>query len=315
MEITLPQNGQFSIKRSSEVIIGEYVSLPELSPAEDFLFILGERRVDPAGLAVVDSKFGFSLREDGTRYASKVIACPEMDVLTEGALCLSGALSFATGISFQTGVYIGLKRFNRFVPECPEDVHQLRALNTERSDVPLGGLTGVEAFDNVVVDADFVGALAQRECVTIYVDALSAASPAAKFRDLWRVLELAFHAHGRELVKLLAEFPSTQRLGFDLEELEMLRALRGRLSHAASRIGILDIWRANQEAIVCLGRLWSLVDSVVLSKKQASRTLDVEELQPLSAFIAKNGRIETTSEVEDKEEWLATWGLNSPRFR
>jgi len=315
MEIELPANGHFFVRHSQEVLDGEYVALPGLGPAEGFLLILGELEVDPSGMETVDGKFGLHLDEDGTAQGRKVIACPEMDSLTDGALCLGGALSFATGVSLQTVVFMGLEDFNRFIPEGTDDIDRLRGFGTGRSALPLVGPGGVEAFDNMVVGADFVGALAKRRIASVYVDALSAAGPALKFRELWRVLEFAFQAHGRDLVHLLAAFPSAKQLGFEHRELEKMRALRGRLGHAASRLGIADVRQANQEATTALGRLWSLVDSVVLLKREASRALDVHELQPLAAFVTEDGVARTTSAVENPDEWLVSWGLQSPRFR
>jgi hypothetical protein len=80
---------------------------------------------------------------------------------------------------------------------------------------------------------------------------LRADSLSVTYRELWRTLELAFQAHGKELVRSIAAFPPAQRLGFD------------------------------RLAIVSLGRLWSLVDWVVLTKKDASRALEFDELELL----------------------------------
>ena len=308
MEVELPRHGRFEIKWSSEVLDGEYTALPHLTPADDFLFVLAEREVEPSPLEAIDDGFTFS-------GSGKAVFAPEADDLTDGTLRLGGALTYVTGVGLETSVFMGLEGFNRLFPEGAADEERLRELKTARAALPLLGTRGVEPFDDVAVTADFLGALAQSPGIGLYPDVLNATSPAVRFRELWRILEFAFQAHGRELVELLEEFPPAQALGFERSELESLRALRGRLSHASSRAGIPELRRAHRDAIASLGRLWSLVDAVLLAKKDASRDLDVQELQPLAAFIAKDGSIETTAAVSDSSDWLESWGLHSPRFR
>ncbi|HET7444820.1 MAG TPA: hypothetical protein VFJ57_09200 [Solirubrobacterales bacterium] len=313
MDVDLPQQGRFTISRSSEVMRGEYVSLPSLEPAEDFLFVLGEQVVDITGMRIESGRPLFE-REDGSPESGGIDA-EEMDSITEGALCVVGALSFATGVALEAGVFIGLEGYNRFIPEGKDDEDLLNELGTRRSSLPLQGTSGVEPFENVPIDAAFVEKLARRRSVSLYPDVLAAASPAVKFRELWRTLEFAFQAHGNSLVGHVADFPPAQRLGFDREELTELHVLRGRLSYAASRLGIADLRQADQEAIGSLGRLWSLVDAVILAKQDASGDLDVDELRELAAFIDRNGTSQVSDSVEKPAEWLGQYGLRSPRFR
>ncbi len=305
MEVELPRHGRFGIKWSSEVLDGEYTALPHLTPAADFLFVLGECQVEPSRMEAIDDGFG----------PGKAVFAPEADDLTDGTFRLGGALTYVTGVGLETSVFMGLEDFNRLIPEGRADEERLRELKTVRAALPLLGSRGVEPFDNVPVTADFLGALAQSPGIGLYPDVLKATSPAVRFRELWRILEFAFQAHGRELVDLLGEFPPAQDLGFERGELDTLLVLRGRLSHAASREGIAELGRTQQDAIESLGRLWSLVDAVLLAKKDASRNLAVQEIQPLAAFIAQDGSIETTAAVADSADWLESWGLHSPRFR
>jgi len=126
--------------------------------------------------------------------------------------------------------------------------------------------------------------------VTVYREAVRTDTQIGQFRELWRTLEFAFQAHGQLLVDLLAAFPPVVELEFDREELEDLRTLRGKISHAASRSGSTELAHSRGAVIERLGRLWSLVDRVLLTKNDASRSLVVDELRPLSAFIDRCGR-------------------------
>jgi hypothetical protein len=202
---------------------------------------------------------------------------------------------------------------SRYLPDCEQDRELLEKLG-DRPGLPLSGRTGIEVFDEAVVDANFVQEVARRRAVRIYPEALHDISATATFRDLWRTLELAFQAEGRELTRLLTEFGPVRRLGFDREELEGLRAIRGQISHASSRLGPREVSRSETAASESLGRLWSLVDWVILSKKEASQSEEAE-LRPLAAFIRRDGSTQVEPQVDDLEAWRISYGWGaSPRF-
>jgi hypothetical protein len=79
-----------------------------------------------------------------------------------------------------------------------------------------------------------------------------ALGPLAVFFAGWKLVGLAAgssitssHRRGRgQLVKLLASFPPVAELGFDRNELEALRTLRGKISHAASHTGSSELARS-----------------------------------------------------------------------
>lgn len=255
---------------------------------DETLAIVGQCDVDPTRLTLVDD-IGYRQHPDGTVSRAQAIKSPEIDDLTEGAQCIAGAIGFALGTAFSLGVLMG-SHPNDYIADNAEDEQTLQTLGTDSARVPLAAANQrVKVFRDVAVDADLIGAIARQGAVSLYADALGAHTPAATYRELWRVLELAFQAHGKRLVELVDSFPPVRRLGFERAELDSLLVLRGRLSHAASRLGSREIRRANGEAISSLARLWSLVDCVVLSKREASSALDVEEVIPLAAFVDRNG--------------------------
>jgi len=311
MELDLEPHGYFKVEGESfGGAHSEHGTIDDLQ----LLVIAGRCKVDPIGMTPVDDLLAYQLHADGTSSPARAILSPDIDNLTEGAQSIAGAIGFALGIAFD--VSCTNLRPHRYAAESPEDEKILESLGTSMARVPLGATENVEVFGDVTVDAEFVRALARRRAVSIYPDALKAGSPAATFRELWRVLELAFQAHGRKLVELLDSFPPVRRLGFERAELNDLLVLRGRLSHAASRLGAREIRRGNAEAIASVGRLWSLVDWVILSKPDASSALDVEELAPLAAFVGSKGALLADSDSgEPKKSPQHPLDYSSPRFR
>jgi hypothetical protein len=250
--------------------------------------------------------------DEGIRKRAKALAGPEVDECTEGAMLVSAGLAFALGISLAAEPQpFGT---NRLIAEDEGDRHFLEKLGVERVRISVTFSNGVEVFDDGEVDAAFVTELARRGPVGVYADALSASSAVARYRELWRVLEVAFQAHGKTLTSLIAEFPPARALGFDPTELGELLALRGQISHASSRPGMRDVARFEREATLRLGRLWTLADRVILTKKEASRDLGIDELRPLYAHIAREGWATMDIDGVDPEEWISTFGDRSDRF-
>jgi hypothetical protein len=304
MVVDLPSHGRFTVDRRPAV------HADTVDPLQ-FLTIVGECSADPDGFRLVDDLF---YADPAETVRAKAIECPEIDQLVEGALSVCGAISFALGAPLEISTLMGSEYPNHFIPESSDDKRKLKELGTGRARAPVSGTRHVETFGDARVDADLIRTLAIRQIPSVYQDVLGSKGPAVRFRALWRVLEFAFQSHGRRLVDLLVGFPPVLELGFDREELEELRSLRGRLSHAASRHGIAEIRRANAEAIASLGRLWSLVDWVTLTKREPGVSLDVEKLQPLAAFIDAGGVVRMNEEDKSPQEWIDTWSRPSPRF-
>jgi hypothetical protein len=103
--------------------------------------------------------------------------------------------------------------------------------------------------------------------------------PVARYRDLWLVLESAFGVDGDELIALLAEYPPVAKRGLSRENLEQLRVIRGRASHAATKAPGQEWSQIEDLVSEHLGTLLSLVDLVILTKKSwATPTTGVERL-------------------------------------
>lgn len=284
------------------------------SPVADPLVVVGERTVDPTGMTLENDPLRLTKDEAGAFRPLKATVSPEIGELAEGAGLIFGAISFAIGVALPFGPLITPHFPNLYLPDCERDRQILTELGGQPK-MPLSGRNGTEVFDGGPVDGDFVRELARRRAVRVYPEALHDISPTATFRDLWRTLELAFQAEGKALTKLLSQFGPAQRLGFDLDELEDLRTIRGQISHASSRLGTREVSRSEMSAGESLGRLWSLVDWVILSKKDSSQSLEEAELRPLAAFIRRDGVTQIESQIEDPDAWHTSYGWGaSPRF-
>lgn len=312
MEIALDPYGQFRVDKWSWPA-GEILDTSP-SPTLSHLVVVAEREVDPEGMSLREDPALLSEDGRGALRPAMAVASPEIGELTEGAGLIFGAIGFAIGIALAFGPHLTPEFPNQYLPDCDEDEELLREMDS-RPRLPLAGRTGTEVFEGGAVGGDFVRELARRQAVRVYPEALHDISATATFRDLWRTLELAFQAEGRDLTRLLSEFGPAKRLGFDRDELERLRTIRGQISHASSRLGPREISRSETAASEELGRLWSLVDWVILSKKEASQALDEDELRPLAAFIRRNGSTQVEGQIEDPEGWSIAYGWGaSPRF-
>jgi len=313
MAVDLPSTGHFKVveQRHGPVLRSDGWG-PEAPPS---LKILGEAKVAPRGMELKEDQIFMSYDAAGKIVPARAIVCPEIDLLAEGAGCVGGAIGFALGVPLETMSFFSPEDPNHFIAESDDDHQVLADLGTEWAQAPLAGTGEVEVFRREFVGAAFVEALARRKIPSIYEGALGPQGPAVRFRALWRVLEFSFQAHGQKLVDLLTEFPPTRDLGFDRQELEDLRTLRGRLSHAASRTGLREWRHANEEAIESLGRLWSLVDWVTLCKREPGRSLDVEKLERLAAYIDRDGKAQVPEGDDEARDRMRDWSEGSPRFR
>ncbi len=280
----------------------------------EYLMIIAEAIVDSEQMELVDDPLLRRRHPNGLIGPAPAIFSPEIDLVTEAARCTWGAVCFALGVALSFGPHMTDEFWSRYIPESGRDERVLRMLRTDRPRAPMTGRRGIEVFDGSPADADLIQGLARRRAVRLYPEVLHGIAPTAIFRDLWRTLELAFQAEGKQLTSLISKFSPVQKLGFDKAELERLRAVRGQISHASSRLGAGEVSRSEEEAINALGRLWCLVDRVLLSKRDASRSLEGEELRPLAAFIKSNGATEIEIEVSDERGWRLAFGSANPRF-
>jgi hypothetical protein len=249
-------------------------------------------------------------------FGRATLSSPDIDDLLDGAIRISAAISFAIGTDLSPSAADLANSANKYIAETDNDQRLLERFGIDRACLPLKASTGVDTADHYPVDAQLVEALARRGAVAVYREALRTDTSIGQFRELWRTLEFAFQAHGVQLVKLLASFRPVAQLGFDRNELEALRTLRGKISHAASRSGSTELGQSGADVIERIGRLWSLVDRVLLTKKHASPSLDVDELRPLSAFIDRDGIIQFSPSISDPEDWLEEDGISrTRRFR
>jgi hypothetical protein len=300
MSLHLLPWGNFRVSRLTEVG-GVHLKPTASQPA----VIEAERLVTkPGEIAKTTDAFGRAALES-----------PEIYELLDGAIRITAAMSFAIGTDLEPSA-ADFGASNVYVAETDPDRRVLAEFGTDRARIPVKASTAVEVADHYPVDAPLIEALARRGAASVYREALRTDTQIGQFRELWRTLEFTFQAHGRLLVDLLAAFPPAAELDFDREELDELRTLRGKISHAASRSGSTELAESRAAVIERLGRLWCLVDRVLLTKSDTSRSLVVDELRPLRAFIDRGGATRFDPSVADPEAWLGEHGAGrARRFR
>lgn len=113
-----------------------------------------------------------------------------------------------------------------------------------------------------------------------------------RFRELWRVLEAAFGEEGSKLVECVSQCDAALDMEFSAEELEQLRALRGRASHAQSSAGIDEAVAVEREAARVVNRLQALAEALVMRKvRWGDRTLAVHPLDRPLPYVRRDGSI------------------------
>ena len=137
--------------------------------------------------------------------------------------------------------------------------------------------------------------------MALYSQALSDQDSVAKYRDFWKVLESAFGEKNDELINLLAQYNPAIDIGFTLDELKELLILRGRSGHAESKAGIEELRFIINETREKLPRLKSLVEQVLITKKSwGLKSLGVERLAPLSAYVGQDGILSIITYTNNK---------------
>jgi hypothetical protein len=312
MEMQLPGIGDFTVRTETQAGLGDLED-PLTGDPLRALHITGERSIDPGGLRLVND-LSYQLDEDGRRFPDPGLTAPEANLLAEGATAIRGAISFATGVMLPLSVTLGDVYRNEVIAETAEDASRLDAMGTRRATWPADPFLGIEVFGEAEIDSSFIAELARRGIAGVYADALGSMSESTRYLALWRTLEFSFQAEKKELTDLILAFPRVTEMEFDRVELVKLASIRGRLSHARTRAGLAELHRADTLAHSYLGRLWSLVDWVVLSKRSADQSGDSDELAALEAFIDRNGNVRLVDGTADPFDWFRRWSEWSPRF-
>jgi hypothetical protein len=272
------------------VTLGEATFDLDGAPPEwpGFLLIHGSMAIDPSGLAVVEDLFRTGQDENSPLH--KALDCPEVAVLTAYSIEVTSAVAFLTKTPLEQHVAFGFDASNTVESESHSDEALLQRLGTRAARTQLVGRPLGDTFRTPVITPRLVEALAERSGVRLFAEAMRAGTPVAQFRDLWRVLEMAFGEHSEQLVHLVAAYAPAHALGFTREELRELRTLRGKASHAASRGGSGELARVNAEVLNRLDRVKDLAERVILTKRRwNSSDLDIDALLPLESYVDADG--------------------------
>jgi hypothetical protein len=244
--------------------------------------------VDPTGLARATLS---GIDRTAEPFSSPVtfIAVPEAAALRDLVVNALGALSFAVGVGLSSSRLIF---HDHLVPETSTDDERLEELGSPHVLPELSVGRDVRTFHLSVVQPELLKQLMMRPGAALFADALNAIAPVARFRELWRILKSAFGLQGRELTQALAGYQPAAEMSFTYAELESLRTIRGRASHAASRAGTSELLTIEREVMQALGRVQSLVERVILTKKTwGARGGAVDELLRLQTYIGQDGHI------------------------
>lgn len=216
-----------------------------------------------------------------------------------------GVQQFVDALAFLTDAVLSLRRSEppRIVPEDTDDALLIRAFDGVTDVYDPGYAIGTTRTMNPMVEGGTITALLPRQAgLRLYSDALHAGNDVAKFRAYWRVLEAAFGCQSTALVNCLASYPPAIEVGFTQDELHELKQLRGSISHAQEQEGLAAILRASQQAEARLPRLKTLVERVVLTKRDwASRNLRVLDLMPPSCWVTTEGGVHYVKNPRDPD--------------
>jgi hypothetical protein len=231
---------------------------------------------------------------DGVRGEGSTLVLDEDEFVKQAAL----ASTVVDAIAFIRDARLSLRRpdnvaSNRLLPEAPGDRDLLAQAGTDAVASTLGVQWSVRTFGSVEITGDAIGVLlGRRSGLSLYADALHLDSPIAKYRELWKVLESAFGAKDRSLLKLLADFPPLMAMEVKESELKELWVLRGRASHAESKKGMDELAFVRRECSHRMTRLKNFVERVILTKEiWGVPSIGISELAPLRAYMRENGRV------------------------
>lgn len=271
LEIALPGGGR--------------AALTQRERAGDYLLTI-EQTVEPAGLELVRNTRSYQMTDSGEQVEiPQVRVAPEAVTGEYDAEDVFDALSLLTDAPFSR--YSPFDERDELVPESPADIELLDStFGTREVYQPLSGAIRTRTFHEPVTPDLVAALLPKRAGLNLYAEALHLATPQARYRDFWRILESAFATTDRPLLDLLARFPPLTELGVTFEELKELHAYRGRASHARSRSGVTELRHVRAFTTEREGRLRCLVERVLMTKKDwGTRSLAVAELAGLRAWV------------------------------
>jgi hypothetical protein len=218
------------------------------------------------------------------------IAVPEGPNASEVVQTATWLLTFITDTPFRHS-----KRLteDHLIAETPEDQKRLEGFGTERIWHEVHAHMSMRSFSLPQVSDDAMAKLVSRRFgLALYTEALLLERPIARFRELWRLLESAFGLTDGDLIRAMADFPPANSLGFDQKELRDLLVLRGRASHAESRMGLADHRRVTKEVQERLPRLKCLAEQLVITKKTwGMRGNGVDRVAELNAYVDSEGML------------------------
>jgi hypothetical protein len=179
------------------------------------------------------------------------------------------------------------------IAESSDDAQFLEDLETTQIHEELSATVSTRSFSLPSVDDVTLEALAKKELgLALYAQALLLQEPIAAYREFWKLLESAFGEKNTQLISSLSDFTPAQQLGFTIDELKELHALRGRASHAESRSGVKEHRSVFADTTRRLPRLKCLAERIVLTKKTwGVRTRDTEALASVIAYIDANDNL------------------------
>lgn len=296
--------GLGSVTLPLECSVGDGVRVSLYQHEDGRLRVAVDRSVDPSEIEVVLEGSGWF--EDTPEGERKPLPRLRLRSGMPGECLLVD--DFVSALTFLTDVPMSLSRppfEDAFVAETDDDVALLERFGTDQPFWETSVQTSSRTF-TAAVDSDAVQLLlARAPGLRIYADAMKLPLAVARFRELWRVLESAFALIDDKLVDRLAAYPPATQLGFNRDELDALRGLRGRASHAQSRAGAgkQELVNVERECTRSLPRLKTLVERVILTKKSwGYRTSGVQELTPVQAYARSDGGLVLVKGTRSKED-------------
>ena len=251
--------------------------------ADDGYQLIVNQPVDAASLRGGQERDSLTGRP-GNRYVVIGQELPDVHVLVQD---VASALAFISDNRRGPLTW----REQRLVAETPADEEVLVELGSDQLYVHRTSTLLQRTFLDEI-DVKFMQRLFQRRLgLRLYARSLQSDYEAAKYRDLWRVLESAFGRQSSGLVNELAAYPPAQQMGFDEAELKDLKELRDSASHAQWKGGLAEFQQVEADCGAKLRRLKGLVERVLLTKRDWGRgSKAVEELTPLYAYIGADGQ-------------------------
>lgn len=271
LEVELPGGGRATLTQRQHP--GDYV-------------LTIEQPVVRSGLELVRNTRAYRLTESGEKVeVPKVRVAPHAVSGEYDAEDVFDALSLLTDAPFTR--YSSFDAPDELVPESADDVELLDAnFGTREVYQVLGATIHGRTFYEAVTPELVAALLPRRAGLQLYAETLHLATPQARYRDFWRILESAFASADRPLLELLAQFPPLLEIDVTFDELRTLHAYRGRASHAQSRRGVSELRHVRTFTSEHEGRLKCIAERVLMTKKEwGSRSLAVNELARLRSWI------------------------------